>query len=84
MLYLHDSPLQCHGTLRSSNILIDSRWTCKVADFGLTGFREGERPVSYGDHAYYYSQSLALIVLVLFVSFYPPPLVYLWTFQSKS
>ncbi|KAL5010593.1 hypothetical protein ScPMuIL_012898 [Solemya velum] len=53
MVYLHDSPLRCHGRLKSSNILIDSHWICKVGDISMPIFREGER-INYGKHAQYY------------------------------
>ncbi|ELT96059.1 hypothetical protein CAPTEDRAFT_116621, partial [Capitella teleta] len=57
MAYLHNSPIKFHGRLKSSNVLIDARWTCKVADFGLRGFREGERLAHpLGDPAYFYHQ----------------------------
>jgi hypothetical protein len=39
LLYIHNSPLHVHGRLQSSNVLVDSRWQCKVADFGLRQFR---------------------------------------------
>ena len=29
-----------HGHLTSSNVLIDSRWVCKISDFGLTKFKK--------------------------------------------
>ncbi len=42
MVYLHATPIQYHGNLKSSNVLIDSRWTCKLADFGQAELRAGE------------------------------------------
>ncbi|XP_055593126.1 speract receptor isoform X2 [Uranotaenia lowii] len=41
MIYLHDSPMRWHGTLRTSNCLIDSRWVVKLSDFGLYAFKQG-------------------------------------------
>ncbi|KAK2144110.1 hypothetical protein LSH36_785g03085 [Paralvinella palmiformis] len=42
--YLHESSLRVHGQLKSSNVVVDNRWTCKLTDYGLTRFREGEEP----------------------------------------
>ena len=39
MAYLHSSDLKYHGNLKSSNCLIDSRWTLKISDYGLTMLR---------------------------------------------
>lgn len=39
MIYLHDSEIVAHGNLRTSNCLIDSRWCCKISDFGLNKFK---------------------------------------------
>jgi serine/threonine protein kinase len=33
--YLHDSPIKKHGKLKSSNVVVDGRWTCKLTDYGL-------------------------------------------------
>ncbi|GFS25685.1 guanylate cyclase, partial [Elysia marginata] len=33
--YIHDSKLGFHGNLKSSNCLVDNRWTVKITDFGL-------------------------------------------------
>ncbi|KXJ15243.1 Atrial natriuretic peptide receptor 1 [Exaiptasia diaphana] len=39
MTVLHSSPVQVHGRLKSSNCLIDSRWVCKIGDWGLGELR---------------------------------------------
>ena len=39
MEYLHRSALKYHGRLKTSNVLIDSRWTIKITDWGLAQFR---------------------------------------------
>ncbi|XP_064646781.1 speract receptor-like [Lineus longissimus] len=52
--FIHDSYLECHGNLKSSNCVIDGRWVLKLTDFGLAGFRDGEKKDA-GDHAYYQS-----------------------------
>ncbi|KAJ7340159.1 guanylate cyclase [Desmophyllum pertusum] len=39
MVYLHSTELKYHGNLKSSNCLIDSRWTLKLTDYGLTSLR---------------------------------------------
>ncbi|XP_058122463.1 guanylate cyclase 32E [Anopheles ziemanni] len=42
LIYLHDSDVGSHGNLRSSKILIDSRWVAQIADFGLQEFKSGQ------------------------------------------
>lgn len=39
--YLHKSTIGSHGRLRSSNCVVDGRWTCKITDHGLQSFRGG-------------------------------------------
>ena len=35
MRYLTNSPIRCHGNLKSRNCIVDSRWVLKVTDFHL-------------------------------------------------
>lgn len=43
MSFLHKSTIGCHGDLKSSNCLIDSRWVCKISDIGLEKFKGGQK-----------------------------------------
>ncbi|KER30903.1 hypothetical protein T265_02719 [Opisthorchis viverrini] len=53
LTFLHESDLQYHGNLKSTNCLIDSRWMLKLTDFGLTAFRVGESFAHLDDNAYF-------------------------------
>ncbi len=35
MWYLHQSPVEVHGFLRSTKCVIDNRWTCKITGHGV-------------------------------------------------
>lgn len=35
MRYISNSPLRCHGNLKSRNCIVDSRWVLKITDFHL-------------------------------------------------
>ncbi|NXT46961.1 ANPRB protein, partial [Pluvianellus socialis] len=39
MAYLHHHKMY-HGRLKSSNCVIDDRWVCKIADYGLQSYRK--------------------------------------------
>ncbi|XP_051901702.1 LOW QUALITY PROTEIN: atrial natriuretic peptide receptor 1-like [Pristis pectinata] len=39
MAFLHNSVIGCHGNLKSSNCVVDSRFVLKIADYGLATFR---------------------------------------------
>ncbi|XP_072309542.1 atrial natriuretic peptide receptor 2 [Eucyclogobius newberryi] len=39
MNYLHNSYFGCHGNLKSSNCVVDSRFVLKITDYGLSSFR---------------------------------------------
>jgi serine/threonine protein kinase len=40
--YIHGSRLKVHGRLKSSNVIIDGRWVCKLTDFGLITLTAGQ------------------------------------------
>lgn len=39
MEYLHDSDVGPHGHLTSSNCVVDSKWQCRITDYGLKQFK---------------------------------------------
>ena len=61
MTHLHDSVIRCHGRLKSSNCVVDSRWVLKITDFGLNEFKYAGSEYIYQDfneHAQYQSTQL--------------------------
>lgn len=45
MVYLSASPVKSHGRLKSSNCVVDNRWTLKLTDFGLLQFKANQNDV---------------------------------------
>ena len=77
MEYLVKSSIKSHGHLTSTNCVIDSRWTCKITDYGFAVFRQKDRlwkerledPQSmfvscifFGNHVLYFIMLLAIHV----------------------
>ena len=56
MQYIHHSPLEFHGNLRSTNVVVDNRWMCKITDFGLRKLRSADRQLSVKDESFYFSK----------------------------
>lgn len=50
MAYIHNSKLNTHGGLKSSNCLVDNRWMLKVTDYGLSRFSEQSQIERDVDH----------------------------------
>ncbi|KAK7475973.1 hypothetical protein BaRGS_00032792, partial [Batillaria attramentaria] len=48
---IHGSELRIHGNLRSSNCLVDNRWTCKLSGFWTPESVEGEQQLDNVDEA---------------------------------
>ena len=62
--YIHESSLKCHGTMKSSNVVVDGRWACKLTDYGMEHFQEGaETDPEQSDHAKYSSMLLMATIL---------------------
>lgn len=56
MIFIHNSPLGCHGNLKSSNCVVTSRWVLQVTDFGLHDLRQCAENDSIGEHQYFRSK----------------------------
>ncbi|XP_071788084.1 atrial natriuretic peptide receptor 1-like isoform X1 [Asterias amurensis] len=69
--HLHSSPIISHGNLCSSNCLVDSRWVCKISDFGLVKLREGAVDNRFSEEAIYAKK---LIVAPELLNMATPPL----------
>lgn len=60
MLYLHNSDIRSHGSLKSSNCVVDSRFALKITDFGLpslrssNGYTRNFNKGEYHDYSEYY------------------------------
>ncbi|XP_070573696.1 atrial natriuretic peptide receptor 1-like [Ptychodera flava] len=52
MEYIHGSEIVSHGRLKSPNCVIDSRWTLKITDYGLSSLRENQQEDA-GEYAKY-------------------------------
>lgn len=58
MHYLHTTPIHSHGQLKSSNCVVDSRFVCKITDFGLHELRKpsNEEAENKESHEYWKSK----------------------------
>ncbi|XP_056646356.1 atrial natriuretic peptide receptor 2 isoform X1 [Diorhabda sublineata] len=56
MHYLHRSPIKCHGALKSTNCLVDSRFVLKIADFASPFLRPYTNEDNFNVDAHSYWQ----------------------------
>lgn len=66
MAFLHNSIIASHGSLKSSNCVVDSRFVLKITDYGLASFRSTAEPDD--SHALYASEALPHNPLLYFSS----------------
>lgn len=58
MSYLHSSEIKSHGSLKSSNCVVDSRFVLKIADFGLHSLRSpSDEPNDEKSYAFWKSKN---------------------------
>uniref|UniRef100_A0A146M109 Guanylate cyclase n=2 Tax=Lygus hesperus TaxID=30085 RepID=A0A146M109_LYGHE len=72
MLFLHQSELKSHGSLKSSNCVVDSRFVLKIADFGLRSLRESSGSLEDCE-SYAYWKRLLWTAPELLRMEHPPP-----------
>ena len=53
MLFINESEIKCHGNLKPSNCLVDSRWMLQITDFGLNALCEPDSSDSIDEEKYY-------------------------------
>ncbi|KAL5020578.1 hypothetical protein ScPMuIL_003470 [Solemya velum] len=56
MAYLHSSEVRSHGTFKSTNCVVDSRFVLKITDFGLHTLKNSDEEEDQGTYAYYRSK----------------------------
>lgn len=57
MIYIHNSRLVAHGRLKSSNCLVDNRWTLKITDYGISKFLDNGDPIIMEENTVYKSKT---------------------------
>lgn len=61
MQHIHNSQIGSHGNLKSSNCVVDSRFICKITDFGLPTLRSNNNkdssPGVERDYTYFRSMN---------------------------
>ena len=63
--YIHKSSVHYHGNLKSTNCVVDSRWTCKLTDFGVANIREQEQAALSTEEKQWESKIIILISCIL-------------------
>ncbi|RZF48575.1 hypothetical protein LSTR_LSTR011900 [Laodelphax striatellus] len=72
MCFLHSSDIRSHGSLKSSNCVVDSRFVLKIADFGLRSLRESDDAGDQSD-SYAFWRKLLWTAPELIRMRHPPP-----------
>lgn len=53
LVYIHKTSLGSHGGLKSSNCLVDGRWTLKISGYGLYALKSRNSTSDIGDYEKY-------------------------------
>jgi len=60
MTFLHGTSIHCHGNLKSTNCVVDSRFVLKITDYGLQFMRTAP---TFDDSEVYYESRSGLLAL---------------------
>ncbi|KAK2528064.1 atrial natriuretic peptide receptor 2, partial [Columba guinea] len=79
MAYLHHHKMY-HGRLKSRNCVIDDRWVCKIADYGLQSYRKEDSPEETNSYQQHLIQVYTAPEIHSLSDFEPNPMtdVYRW------
>ena len=61
--HLHSTDIKSHGSLKSSNCLVDSRWVLKIADYGLSAFRSKRNKAYVPDGTHHKGNSFFVVFI---------------------
>jgi tRNA A-37 threonylcarbamoyl transferase component Bud32 len=64
MLFIHSSEIKCHGNLTSANCVVDSRFTLKITDFGLSML---QTTVYENEEKYYKSKANKIVPIIVII-----------------
>lgn len=65
--HLHGTDIKSHGSLKSSNCVVDSRFVLKITDFGLHTLRTvGEENDDQESHAFWRRKPITYLLKTIF------------------
>jgi guanylate cyclase, other len=73
MCYIHQSQLKSHGSLKPSNLLVDSRFVLKITDYGLHEFKRRTDYLTHHKEDDKFFSRLLWTAPELLRTDYPPP-----------
>jgi len=78
MSFLHNSAIQYHGNLKSTNCVVDSRFVLKITDYGLHSFRN----TLSTEESFRESESKAQSSTIFILPVYEKTIQYFWSIRK--
>ncbi|OPJ89209.1 atrial natriuretic peptide receptor 2 [Patagioenas fasciata monilis] len=79
MAYLHHHKMY-HGRLKSRNCVIDDRWVCKIADYGLQSYRKEDSPEGTSSYQQHLIQVYTAPEILSLSDFEPNPMTDVYSY----